>query len=235
MDLTLIPGKIGGDVSRAVHDKLVAKLNINDRGFMINYAFVETEFGKNVSFFYKNEILFLIKTFDRYEFQQSIWALSREQFEQTKEHYMKGYVAEINMAFNIEWESIRYEEMNVPLYSGLAFQIYLVSINAYPIGWGVDAQGELYAEITSQATIQWQTYMARFIQIQNKLCQNQETDLVFLVDESGSIGQDNFSIMRSFVSNVIGRLNIGETNTRVSLRRVFINQGSSSPVFNRFK
>ena len=126
------------------------------------------------------------------------------------------------MAFNIEWESIRYEEMNVPLYSGLAFQIYLVSINAYPIGWGVDAQAELYAEITSQATIQWQTYMARFVQIQNKLCQNQETDLVFLVDESGSIGQDNFSIMRSFVSNVIGRLNIGETNTRVSLRRVFI-------------
>ena len=233
--MTLIPGKIGGDVSRAVHDKLVAKLNINDRGFMINYAFVETEFGKNVSFFYKNEILFLIKTFDRYEFQQSIWALSREQFEQTKEHYMKGYVAEINMAFNIEWESIRYEEMNVPLYSGLAFQIYLVSINAYPIGWGVDAQGELYAEITSQATIQWQTYMARFVQIQNKLCQNQETDLVFLVDESGSIGQDNFSIMRSFVSNVIGRLNIGETNTRVSLRRVFINQGSSSPVLNRLK
>ena len=50
MDLTLIPGKIGGDVSRAVHDKLVAKLNINDRGFIINYAFVETEFGKNVSF-----------------------------------------------------------------------------------------------------------------------------------------------------------------------------------------
>ena len=48
VDLTLIPGKIGGDVSRAVHDKLVAKLNINDRGFMVNYAFVETEFGKNV-------------------------------------------------------------------------------------------------------------------------------------------------------------------------------------------
>ena len=135
---------------------------------------------------------------------------------------MKGYVAEVNMAFNIEWEAIRYEEMNVPLYSGLAFQIYLVSINAYPIGWGVDAQGELYAEITSQATIQWQTYMARFVQIQNKLCQNQETDLVFLVDESGSIGEENFSIMRSFVSNVIGRLNIGETNTRVSLRTVFI-------------
>ena len=55
---------------------------------------------------------------------------------------MKGYVAEVNLAFNIEWESIRYEEMNVPLYSGLAFQIYLVSINAYPIGCGVDAQAE---------------------------------------------------------------------------------------------
>ena len=47
-----------------------------------------------------------------------------------------------NMAFNIESISIRYEEMNVPLYSGLAFQIYLVSINAYPIGCGVDAQAE---------------------------------------------------------------------------------------------
>ena len=53
VDFTLIPGKIGGDVSRAVHDKLVAKLNINDRGFIINYAFVETEFGKNVSYYDK--------------------------------------------------------------------------------------------------------------------------------------------------------------------------------------
>ena len=69
----------------------------------MGYAFVETEYGS--------------KLFDRYEMIQQIWALTREQFEVTKEHYMTEKVNIVNQQFNLDLASIIYEEMNVPLYS----------------------------------------------------------------------------------------------------------------------
>ena len=204
IDETLIPGRAGSSVATSVHSKLISKLFIQDRGFMLGYAFVETEYG--------------YKIIDRYEMQQQIWGLTRDQFQQTKEHFMKVHVKIIDIAFGIDWESILYEEMNVPLYSGIGFHLYLLSIDAYPIAWSTDKQAELYQKITDQATIQWTTYTTRLIKLQEELCKLQETDLVFLVDESGSIGNDNFKLMMDFVSNIIGQLNIGSDTTRVALR-----------------
>ena len=57
-----------------------------------------------------------------------IWALTREQFELTKEHYMKGEVKIVDEKFDLEWQSIIFEEMNVPMYSGIAFHLYLIAI-----------------------------------------------------------------------------------------------------------
>jgi len=124
VDETLIPGKSGSSVAESVHSKLVSKLYIEDRGFFLGYAFVETEYG--------------FKIIDRYEMQQQIWGLTRDQFEQTKEHFMKIHIQVIKNAFGIEWESILFEEMNVPLYSGIGFHLYLLSIDAYPISWSTD-------------------------------------------------------------------------------------------------
>ena len=45
VDETLRPNRNGESVARAVHSKLVSKLGTDDRSFMINYAFVETEYG----------------------------------------------------------------------------------------------------------------------------------------------------------------------------------------------
>jgi len=206
LDDTLRPGVTGEAVSSAVHAKLVSKLRVDDRGFIMNYAFVETEYG--------------VKVFDRYEMTQQIWAITREQFDQTKEHFMKGEVEVVNLQFNIEWENIIYDELNIPLYSGLAFHLYLHAIGAYarPIPWGIDGQAELYAEISAQATIKWTTYMAKLVDLNNLLCTKQQADVVFLVDESGSIGASNFQKMMDFVSEIISSLNIGELHTRVALR-----------------
>ena len=57
-----------------------------------------------------------------------IWALTREQFDLTKEHYMKGEVKIVDEKFDLEWQSIIFEEMNVPMYSGIAFHLYLIAI-----------------------------------------------------------------------------------------------------------
>jgi len=43
------------------------------------------------------------------------------------------------------------------------------------------------------------------------------TDIVFVLDESGSIGSTNFELTKSFLSQIVSRLDIDNGNTRVSL------------------
>ena len=43
------------------------------------------------------------------------------------------------------------------------------------------------------------------------------TDIVFVLDESGSIGPTNFKLVKSFLSQLVSRLDIDSGNTRVGL------------------
>ena len=43
------------------------------------------------------------------------------------------------------------------------------------------------------------------------------TDIVFVLDGSGSIGSTNFELVKSFLSQLVGRLDIDSGNTRVGL------------------
>ena len=43
------------------------------------------------------------------------------------------------------------------------------------------------------------------------------TDIVFVVDESGSIGSNDFNLMKSFLSQLVSRLDIDSGSTRVGL------------------
>ena len=43
------------------------------------------------------------------------------------------------------------------------------------------------------------------------------SDIVFLVDESGSVGSGNFAKVKWFLTNLVGRLDIDSGNTRVGL------------------
>jgi len=42
-------------------------------------------------------------------------------------------------------------------------------------------------------------------------------DIIFVVDESGSIGATNFDLMKNFLSRLVSRLGIESGNTRVGL------------------
>jgi len=43
------------------------------------------------------------------------------------------------------------------------------------------------------------------------------TDIIFVLDESGSVGSKNFQLMKSFLYQLVGRLDIDSGNTRVGL------------------
>jgi len=60
-------------------------------------------------------------------------------------------------------------------------------------------------------------------------------DIVFVLDESGSITTSNFGLMKSFLSRLVGRLDIDSGNTRVGIvayssrvnARIYLNAHSS--------
>ena len=52
-------------------------------------------------------------------------------------------------------------------------------------------------------------------------------DIVILLDESGSIGSGNFNLIKSFLSRLIGWLDIDSGNTRVGLVKFSTNVGTS--------
>ena len=45
----------------------------------------------------------------------------------------------------------------------------------------------------------------------------ENTDVYFIVDESGSIGYQNFELMKKFVSDTVDKLNIASDKTQVGL------------------
>jgi len=52
------------------------------------------------------------------------------------------------------------------------------------------------------------------------------TDIIFVLDESGSIGSRDFGLMKSFLSYLVGRLDVDSGNTRVGLVTYSSNVGT---------
>ena len=211
-----MPGSWGEDVARSTYSIVMDRLHsynnkIEDRGFFMRFAYAETKYG---------EI-----TFDHLKVQQ-IWSISEEQFMRTKEFFMTTHVLAINHIFGVNWMTLRYQELNVPVYSCIAFYMYLEVLEAFPLPWSVDGQGYVYETIADKPLIQWTTYMTDLTEIETETCKNEATDLVFLVDQSGSIGEDNFKLMTEFVTSVIGSLNVAQDNTRIGVRTYSIQSES---------
>jgi len=53
------------------------------------------------------------------------------------------------------------------------------------------------------------------------------TDIIFVLDASGSISTNDFGLMKSFLSRLVGRLDIDSGNTRVGLVTYSTNIGTS--------
>ena len=52
------------------------------------------------------------------------------------------------------------------------------------------------------------------------------TDIIFVLDESGSIGSRDFGLMKSFLSHLVSRLDVDSGNTRVGLVTYSSNVGT---------
>ncbi|KAJ7983920.1 hypothetical protein DPEC_G00369520, partial [Dallia pectoralis] len=59
-------------------------------------------------------------------------------------------------------------------------------------------------------------------------------DIVFIVDESGSIGNDNFQLVRDFIHNIVDGLNVGLNSVRVGIV-LYSDQVSAQVFLNSFQ
>lgn len=48
-------------------------------------------------------------------------------------------------------------------------------------------------------------------------CNGSKFDLVFILDSSGSVGEDNFKVMKSFMKSIVQNLDIGPDGTKIGL------------------
>ena len=137
----MTPGAWGEAVARSTYSKVASKiLNFynsqeDDRGFFLRFPYAEGKYGQEI--------------FDHFGVQQ-VWPISEDQFLFTKEFFMTTTINDINKIFGMDWLSLKYQELNVPTYSCIAFYLYLSAIEAFPIPWSVEGQGEIYIQITTK-------------------------------------------------------------------------------------
>ena len=200
---------------------MVNQLHLEDRGFFNRFTFGESEYGTKIQ--------------EQYENVQQLWPLQREKFEATKnEVMMSGYHAEVEKEFNIKWVSMQYDELVVPLYSGIALYFHLRLINAFPIPWDSQGQSDLYGSVTGQPSGNFIDYIESLAKINQQLCKHEAIDLVFLADESRSVQPADFILMKNFMADIIDHFNIGESNTRVAIR-TFSTRSTSHITLNQYE
>ena len=66
---------------------------------------------------------------------------------------MSQQIENIRNIFGVDWNTVIYKEMNVPVYSCIAFYMYLEVLQKFPLPWSVDDQGLIYNDITDKPRV----------------------------------------------------------------------------------
>ncbi|CAG5105764.1 Oidioi.mRNA.OKI2018_I69.chr1.g2431.t1.cds [Oikopleura dioica] len=202
-DLTMTPGSTGEDVTRATYGKVWSEISTwnnkyEDRDFFLRYAYAETNFG-----------------IVQHHHVQQIWSIDEAQFNTTKTVSLKSTVS---TKFNVDWDQLEYDEMTVPTYSMLALFLYLEHLNEFPIPYSIDAQAVIYENITHHTVDGFKNATEELDQITENECLTKALDIVFVVDESGSIGTANFQLIRDFLEDYAKDSNIADDAARIAIR-----------------
>jgi hypothetical protein len=146
---------------------------------------------------------------------QQIWSISEGQFNTTKTVAVKN---KVSSTFNVDWDLLEYDELTVPTYSALALFLYLEHSNEFPIPFSIDDQAEIYHRITNFPVDGFKDGVNDIDQITQNECMTMALDIVFVVDESGSVGLNNFELVKDFLWDYASDSNIASDATRIAIR-----------------
>ncbi|XP_076803428.1 uncharacterized protein LOC143447287 isoform X2 [Clavelina lepadiformis] len=207
VDLTLVSGSNGEDVVSACIQKL-ENLGVfsSDFGLMKRIAYVESNFGTN---------------FTSKEAARGIWQISsaiETRFQETSAQFQLSDVINA-IGFNFGPDLIDFNNYNftIPLHAAVAARLYMELLLSSAVPGSVSDQATWWvANYNAGGSISTFTAQVAAFEAANN-CTNQETDLWFCIDGSGSIGSTNFQTSKDFVDQVASSFNIDPSEVRTGM------------------
>ena len=117
VDLTLQREASGSDVVRAAVNRIQTVLDF-DRQFLRRIAFVESRDGTDTDTY-------------RPGYNGGIWQVDEDKFLTTQANSALNVERHdaIREAFDIDWPSVQWRDLRIPLYSGIAARLFLLNIS----------------------------------------------------------------------------------------------------------
>ena len=226
VDLTLQSEASGADVVRAVANRIKDVFG-SDLQFLRRIAFVESRDGTDPNTFHSG-------------YYGGIWQVDETQFSDTQNTAshpeLSARYEQIMTAFGIDWPSVQWTDLRIPLYSGIAARLFLFSIpepipcdNAgqaaywklhYDTPAGDGTEQKFCEDLEELSTVDGiiassLCYSLKLFFFFTAGCRV-NTDIMLILDVSGSIGAENFVSVREFGTQ-FARGNIGPSDNQVGV------------------
>nr|KAG5700433.1 hypothetical protein BaRGS_010346 [Batillaria attramentaria] len=204
--MTLTPGTSGAAVVDAVVDKIHSRCIFNnDRLFLRRLAYVESYDGTDP------------KTY-RQGYDGGIWQVDQNMLDATTgcANIIKRECDVIKTEFGIDWHTVTWPQLRMPLYSGLAATLYLLQRlgNSHVIPGDVAGQADLWSHYYHLGEPEG-TYITLATKATEYEC-NGKLDLAFLMDSSGSIMATDYLLQLNFVADVVNALPVSRDHVQVA-------------------
>jgi hypothetical protein len=203
VDLTLDPGTSGEDVVDAVVTKIDDSFIFgSDHRFLFRAAFMESNFGINSNTYATG-------------FFGGIWQVTEANFLKTQDPALAPLFALIDQTFGIDWTLVTWEDLQKPLYSGLAFRLFLEAVGT-PIPDGISKQGDYWKQFyNTDPTQTADTFTAGIQELERESTCFGRMNLEIVLDGSGSIGTEDFEKAKEFVADLVSSFSLASTRIGV--------------------
>ncbi|XP_055352288.1 uncharacterized protein LOC129598391 [Paramacrobiotus metropolitanus] len=214
-DSTVSDGAKGSRVVRAVMQKLESVCIFKrDKQMLRTIAVAASDDGVKAGTF-------------RPGYYGGIWQVDEALFLRTKDYSLSYLWSRFNSAFNIDWQTVQWQDLTKPLYSALAARLVLASVayendnnieNGLP--WDLPNQASIWISSFNlhHDVNAYQNYHTAAQKLRDTSgCKSVGADIAFIMDGSASVGTSDFQHSLNFVTEVISRLNIGPTSNQVSM------------------
>ena len=238
-DLTRVANEDGALVVEATVD-LIQRVFPPDNDFLRRLAYVESKDGTT-----KCKLNGTDSESDNTNCG-GIWRVCTKQLSMTQEDasLMNQYRDVINVSLGIDWLNTTVSDLQVPLYSGLAARLIVANLTAHqpiPPSAAIEDQNYYWDTLycagdmcpTSSCLIQNFTDLVNELlgqEIKGNLllhipgimhsisdCFIRGLELYFVLDASGSIGEENFERIRNFTAEIAGSFEFGPQGTQVGV------------------
>ncbi|XP_022080067.1 von Willebrand factor A domain-containing protein 2-like [Acanthaster planci] len=213
-DLTTIPESFGTAVVEATVGQINRLVGVNsdlraDNRFIRRIAWVETTDGTEAF------------TYSDHSYHGGIWRVDRYAYDATVAMYNNPRYAsvfdDIKTLMDINWSRTTWEYCRRPLYSALAARLYFHSLQPN-VPQVLTSQAELWRNrYHDQPSDTVENFISKVEGLESEGCDVKQIDLVFVLDNSGSVKSENFEKTKNFVSHVVDAFDIGADRTRVGV------------------